>query len=160
VQEGRAAVLGLTLSAPFLGTKLEVPGWKKCFAHALSKSWPGFSMPMGLDPTLLSRSADVVSAYANDPLVLTRATARWYTETLLAQERAVREASSVACPLLLIHGADDRVANPETARRFFDRAASRDKELRVWAGLRHEPLNEPEGGEVQAVILDWISKHS
>ena len=38
-------------------------------------------------------------------------------------------------------------------------ASSDDKTLRIYDGLRHEILNEPEGPEITAEIVAWLDTH-
>jgi hypothetical protein len=38
-----------------------------------------------------------------------------------------------------------------------DRAASTDKTLKIWPGLRHEIFNEPEGPEVIEYMVGWLN---
>ena len=51
-------------------------------ARVLSRVWPRFSLPLGLDLQALSRNPEVVRAYEADPLVHGKTTVRWGTEIL------------------------------------------------------------------------------
>jgi alpha-beta hydrolase superfamily lysophospholipase len=41
----------------------------------------------------------------------------------------------------------------------FNAVSSPDKTLKIFPGLWHEVLNEPEKREVLAVLLDWLRRH-
>jgi lysophospholipase len=47
----------------------------------------------------------------------------------------------------------------ETGRAFFEAVGSKDKQYKVYPGMRHEPLNELGKEEVQRDISNWISAH-
>jgi alpha-beta hydrolase superfamily lysophospholipase len=67
--------------------------------------------------------------------------------------------SEVEVPLLIIHGADDGLAHPAGSQRLYARAASKDKTLRLCAGLYHEVLNEPEHPALLAELVSWLDCH-
>jgi alpha-beta hydrolase superfamily lysophospholipase len=100
------------------------------------------------------------AAYDEDPLVFKNATARWFTETQRAQERALARAGALAMPLYVVCGTEDTVAKMSAMRRFHDLAGTTDKTWDERAGLRHETLNEPQGPDVAAAIAEWVLRHS
>jgi alpha-beta hydrolase superfamily lysophospholipase len=59
-------------------------------------------------------------------------------------------------PLLIKHGTADALVSPESSRALYERAASTDRTLKLYEGLYHEILNEPERDEVIADILAWL----
>ena len=82
-------------------------------------------------------------------------TARWYTETVDTQPVALAEASRIAdLGVLVMHGEDDGLADPEPTKQFFANLAAQDKELKLWPGARHELLNEVEKEQVREHILE------
>jgi alpha-beta hydrolase superfamily lysophospholipase len=99
-------------------------------------------------------------AYDADPLSFNNARARWFTETLAAQARALESASSLRLPLYIAMGTEDRVSDYATARTFFDAAGSADKTFRPLEGLFHEVLNEPQWPEIAGTIADWFLARS
>lgn len=157
-QERPSGVRGLLLSSPFFRVKMPVPLVKRVAASVLSSVLPNLAMPTGLDAGHLSRDQEVVKAYVQDPLVLTKATTRWFTEATRAQARALAGAPSLRLPVLLIHGAADGLVDPEGSRAFFERLGAPDKTFRLWPELRHEILNEPEKVEVLGAFAEWIEK--
>jgi len=158
-EERPSGVRGLLLSSPFFRVKMPVPAVKRAAAMVLSSVLPNLALPTELDANLISRDPEIVRAYVHDPLVLTKATTRWFTEAMRAQSKALAGAAELRMPLLLIHGAADGLVDPEASRAFFEQVGASDKTLRLWPELRHEILNEPEKLEVLAVFSDWIEKH-
>lgn len=152
---------GLVLSSPFLKVKLKVPMWKVLAAQAASRVHPHLALPSGLKGDAAARDPDIARLYDSDPLNLKLATARWFTESLAAQERVFAEASTVELPLLLMHGEADVIADPQASASLFPRLGSRDKTLELVAGAYHEIFNDPPA-ERRAVIartISWLDAH-
>ncbi len=57
-------------------------------------------------------------------------------------------------PTYVLHGADDELIPPSASRPLEGRP---NVTYRLWPGLRHECLNEPEQGEVLAELEAWLS---
>jgi alpha-beta hydrolase superfamily lysophospholipase len=147
---------GIVLSAPYFGLAMHVPRIKVLAGKIASRIVPKFALPTGIRGSDVTHDAERARAYDEDPLVFTKATARWFTETSAAQTRALAGARSFATPLYVAMGTDDRVAKIESARAFFDAASSRDKRWDERKGLFHEVLNEPEWRGIADSMADWI----
>jgi acylglycerol lipase len=147
---------GLVLSAPFFGLALDVPKAKRVAGRIASSIAPRLRLPSGLKGADVTRDPERAAAYDADPLVFPHATARWFRETQLAQERTVARAGELRLPLFLTFGAADRVAKLAAARAFFDRVASQDKTWEERAGGFHEVLNDPEWRELADRIAQWM----
>jgi alpha-beta hydrolase superfamily lysophospholipase len=80
------------------------------------------------------------------------ATARFFTQVITAQARAVERAGEVKLPLLVMYAGDDQIADPERSRVFFERAASADKTIHGYDGYYHEIFNET---NKEVVFKDW-----
>src|SRR3546814_10159905 len=115
---------------------------------------------MALDSTGVSRDPAVVAAYRADPLVYTgKLSARLAAEMFDAMARARAGAGVIALPLLIQHGADDRLTAPAGSRFLFDHVGSRDKRLEIYPGLFHEIYNEPERDAVLDGLIGWFEGH-
>ena len=66
----------------------------------------------------------------------------------------------IRLPLLILHGTADRVAEVAASQDLDRRAESSDKTLRLYPGLYHEVLNEPEREQVLADVLAWLDERS
>ncbi len=151
---------GFVVTSPALGMALAVPAWKDALGRVMSRLIPRLSIPSGLDPALVSRDPEVVRAYAADPLVLTKATARWYTEFLDTQARVMASAPRITLPALVLAAGADRLADPEVSRRFEETLGSKDKRFVIYEGLYHEIMNEPEKAKVLDAIGAWLQARS
>lgn len=117
---------------------------------------PGMALSNGLNPDDLCTDPAVVKAYREDPQVHDRITARLFN-SMVEEGRRLREAPE-ACPpgarLLLMHGRGDPICFAEDTERYFEGLLLPAKTLKVWPGMKHEILNEPD----QAEVLDEIDR--
>jgi alpha-beta hydrolase superfamily lysophospholipase len=141
---------GLTLDAA-------IPAHLKLVARALARVAPMTRIGNPIDGAQLSRDPAVGRAYFADPLVTPKTTVRMGVAFVDAMAEARRNLPRLAIPTLALHGGQDtlvpaRVSEPIAALPIAER--------RVYPGLRHEILNEPEGPEVVAEIVEWIRKRA
>jgi alpha-beta hydrolase superfamily lysophospholipase len=108
----------------------------------LSRLLPGFALPSELRGKDLTHDSKLARAYDEDPLLVKKVPARWFTEALAAQQRALERAPSWKLPLLLLHGGADKVASPSASRALFERVDDPRKELRLLDDQYHEIFNE------------------
>jgi alpha-beta hydrolase superfamily lysophospholipase len=128
-------------------------------SRTLSMILPRFPLRLSLDISALSRDAAVVKAYAADPLVHGRFTARWGTESLAAVTRAKAGAAALKVPILMIHGRADRLNSPEGIEPFFERITVADKSLRIYPDMYHELHNDIGHEGVTADLAEWLARH-
>ncbi|XP_077225189.1 caffeoylshikimate esterase-like [Tasmannia lanceolata] len=78
---------------------------------------------------------------------------------LMRVSRLVQERfHEVELPLLIVHGGDDMVCDPACAEELYRRAASKDKTIRIFPGMWHQIVGEPDE-DVELVfgeILEWL----
>lgn len=150
---------GVVLSGPFLQGAWKPTAWKLTMARLLSSVLPGFTTDSDFDPATVSRSPEVVAAYAADPLVTDKVSVRAATEILDAQVRTMRAASQLELPLLIMQAGEDKLSLPAASRRFYEAASSPDKTFKLYEGLYHEIFNEPEQDRVFADLIAWLDAH-
>jgi acylglycerol lipase len=148
-------VAGVIATGPTLRTAFTPPAWKVAAGKVTYNLLPALSMPNGLDRSALSRDPQVVERYNSDPLVHDRLSARLGMDILRNGERALEDAARSPVPLLLMHGADDRITSAEASREFAQRSDA-NCTLKIWDGLYHEIHNEPEKQEVLAYMIRWM----
>lgn len=151
---------GLLLSAPFFGLALEVPAIKIAAGKVASRLYPKLGLPSGLHGKDMTHDAERAKSYDEDPLVFPNATARWFTETVKAQERVFTNAPKLSLPLYLAFGTADKVASFKAGKRFFDLAGSKDKTFEPRDDQFHEILNEPSWKELVETMAKWITSHA
>ncbi|MFK7845419.1 MAG: lysophospholipase [Rhodothermales bacterium] len=112
-----------------------------------------------LNSRTISRDPAIVQGYHNDPLVYNgKIPARTGAELNRVFGYIQWNLSLVTCPLLILHGKDDELANPEGSNMLYKGCAAEDKTLKLWNGLYHEILNEPEKDEVIDLLSSWIEE--
>jgi alpha-beta hydrolase superfamily lysophospholipase len=92
--------------------------------------------------------------FVNDEVQPTQTVAEMWR----ADERLDLEFSLITLPVLIIHGAADKVTRPDGSQRFFDHVGSADKTLKLYEGYFHDPLHDLGKEVVMADIADWIEK--
>jgi lysophospholipase len=142
-----------------MGLKAEVPAWKKALSGMVVKLAPDFSLPTGLDVSLLSRNSQVGVDYANDPLVSKTTTAIWFEETMNACRLAPYKASLINMPILIMQGEQDGIADNQASQKFFDKIKSPNKILKVWEGAYHELFNEINKDEIYQYLYQYLHKN-
>ena len=149
---------GLVMSSPALDAGLgALRTWALQLAH---RFMPGLSVPNGLNPQFLSRSADVVKAYLADPLVHNRISARLGQFIRLAGPKTIAAAARWRTPTLLMYAGDDRLVNPLGSARFaaygLHRAPPGTLTAQRFDGLFHEIFNAVDVGPVFATLQRWL----
>jgi alpha-beta hydrolase superfamily lysophospholipase len=61
-------------------------------------------------------------------------------------------------PLLVMHGGADTVTPPAGSRALHEKAAGRDKTLRIFEPALHDLLHEPEAAEVTQQIVAFVTR--
>jgi alpha-beta hydrolase superfamily lysophospholipase len=104
-----------------------------------------------------SRDPAAVAALDADPLTQGEVQPAITVATLVrATERMRREFPSMALPVLILHGTEDKATMPAGSRFFYDTVGSRDKTLKLYEGHYHDLLNDIGKEEVMADVLAWI----
>ena len=106
----------------------------------------------------VSKDPEVVENARTDPLTYHgKVRARMGVHFLNMYKDVTTNMGNVVAPILILNGADDRLADPEGSKILFEGIGSKDKTLRVFDGVHHEILNEPEKQMVFDEIADWLS---
>ncbi|ASJ12748.1 alpha/beta hydrolase [Thermococcus thioreducens] len=152
-------IRGVVASSPALAKSPETPDFMVALAKFLGKIAPGIVLSNGLDPKLLSRNPEAVKRYVEDPLVHDRISARLGRSIFKNMELAHREAERIKVPILLLIGTGDVITPPEGSRRFFEKLAVEDREIREFKGAYHEIFEDPEwANEFHRAIVEWLVK--
>jgi alpha-beta hydrolase superfamily lysophospholipase len=157
VSKNRGDLAGAVISAPLVAIAGRVPAHKLLIARVGARVAPRLRLDNEINPGALSRDPEVGRAYADDPLVHHLVSTRWFAETVQAMEEVKRWADQIRLPLLIMHGTEDRLADPAATRSLFEQIASVDKELVIYEGYYHELFNEPEKADIFERVTDWLT---
>ena len=146
---------GAIVTSPWLKLSFEPKRSKVVLAEFVKNIFPGLVQPSGLVPEHISHDSEVVSRYINDPMVHDKISVGLFADTMNAAAGALRNASKLTIPLLLMHGSDDLICSPEGSREFASKTTL--AEFRLWEGGYHELHNELFRKEVFDYILNWLN---
>jgi alpha-beta hydrolase superfamily lysophospholipase len=147
----------MVLSGPAVAAQTAVSPLLAWLAKRIGAIAPGLPLQQ-LDAGAVSRDPAVVDAYNTDPLVYHGKVPGGIARVLLlVGETMPQRAASLAAPLLVVHGFDDRLIPVEGSHQLAAAVGSSDVELKVYPGLYHEVFNEPEQDQVLDDVVAWIN---
>ena len=152
--EGLAGVIAMSPAVRF---DANTPAWKEVMGRLMSHIWPTLALDAGIDPDSLTHVRESVEWRNNDPLVGTKATARWFTETLAAQAQLQGATGTWTLPVLVMAAGDDRLVDNAAGERFVNALPVEDKTWHLWDAMYHELLHETVQAEVEAEIVEWLT---
>lgn len=149
-------VRGVILTSPALKNNVPIPPVVLASSKLLSVVLPRVPT-VKLDSQYISHDTAVVEAYEADPLVFHKGVlARTGAELLAAFDRIQAQMEALTPPLLILHGTDDHLTDPDGSRELYRRSASTDKTLNLYEGFYHELFNEVEKERVMADLVAWM----
>ncbi|WP_321964179.1 alpha/beta hydrolase [Paraburkholderia sp. J7] len=155
----RVPLAGLLLSSAALAPGRDVPAWMIAASRVISAIWPTFPA-MKIDAALLARDPAVVEANRADPLVHHGAIpARTGAQLLEAMKRIEAGRAHLRLPVLIWHGTEDKLTEPDGSRAFGANVGSPDRTLTLYEGSYHETLNDLDRERVIGAMIEWIDQH-
>ncbi|MGO8752290.1 MAG: lysophospholipase [Thermoguttaceae bacterium] len=152
------ACRGLVLSAPLLRAADPIYPRLRRFAGPLSRIFPRWRA-IRVNFGGISRDPQRVAQFQADPLVFHgRFPLRTVAEILRVTRFASEQSAAIRLPLLVLHGAADQLCDPAASRDLSTHAAAGDKTLRLYEGLYHDVLREPEAEQVLADLIAWLDR--
>ncbi|MCC7362509.1 MAG: lysophospholipase [Anaerolineales bacterium] len=155
-------VAGVAVSAPWLRLKFVPPAWKVRLGLTLSRVWPTFTLSSGLDKSQpMAHDTTWLSSFPELELTHTKISARLGAAALAQGAAVLAQAAEFRHPLLVLHGGDDQIMDPDGSRAFVAAAGSADKTLKVYPDLYHEVHNEhaEHRAAVLADLITWFDAH-
>jgi acylglycerol lipase len=156
IAQRRDHLSGAVLSGATLQPGKSVPRALAAVAPLLSRLIPRVGL-YTIDSTALSRDPTVARAYLSDPLVYTgKISTRLGVELLKTMRELPEQFPRIELPILILQGSADRLSHPDGSRLLYERAGSRDKNLKIYEGFYHEIFNEPGCETVFRDIESWL----
>lgn len=143
----------MVLTAPLIELR---SSWQMKVLPILYRVAPKMWIPAPTKVEDLSRNPAVGEDYDADPLVVQGGTVRFGKALLDEMERVKAAWHQIDLPTLVLHGGEDVLVPTEGSAPLGELPSV---ERYVYPKLRHEILNEPEGPEVVADIVDWLDAH-
>lgn len=156
--QNQSAFTTCILSGPAIKTDLQPPAIQLLLIRLLSMLMPKLGV-LQLDANGVSRDPAEVERYRSDPLNYSgKMTARTLAEMFHSMHHIQDHAERITLPLLLLHGGDDAMTSPSGSQFLADTVSSEQKLLKIYPGLYHEIINEPEKEQVFADIDAWLER--
>ncbi len=154
LRRNTAELSGAVITSPWLELSFKPPSWQVRLGKFMSRIFPSMTQPNSLDASHLSRDKQVAELYQSDPLVHDRISASLFVGAMESGEYAMKNASTLKTPLLVMHGTDDRITSPQASERFAN--ASTLATIKLWPDFRHETHNEIGKEEVLDFLTNWL----
>lgn len=151
---------GLIVSGAGLKAGQSITAIVKLMAKIVSMLFPRMGVST-LDASTISRDKAVVVAYVSDPLVYRdKVSARLGSELIDMMDKYLpAKIPELILPVLIMHGAEDRLMDKEGSTLLYNISDSPDKTLKFYDGLYHEIFNEPEREKVFSDVETWLVAH-
>ncbi|KAM8829724.1 monoglyceride lipase isoform 1-T1 [Synchiropus picturatus] len=159
--ERQSDFAGLVLIGPLVNVSAEMATPFKVFVvKVMSVLAP--NLPIGsIESKLVSREPKAVAQFESDELVYKGRMRVSFGMQLMAACASISEKmSSMTFPFYILHGSDDKLCDIEGSKSLHEKAASKDKKIKIYEGAYHVLHHElPEVSEsVLKEITSWISE--
>lgn len=158
--ENTKAFQGIILSAPALVPGEGISPLLIKITGILGAILPNLPL-MNLPNYNFSRDSLVVTAMSSDPLIYNKNAPVRTAAQLLKGMRMIKEnVEDFSTPVLILHGTADKLTNPKGSKMLAERSKSVDKTLKLYPGLVHDLMHEPEKAQALADIMSWLEKRA
>lgn len=151
-------VNGVLLSGAALKVSDDIPKFLIWLSGFIGKLFP--SLPtIKLDGKAISKDPEQVNLYENDPKIYRGGILAGLGRAMnMGITYAQEHGKNFDLPVLIMHGSADRLTDPQGSQMLYDQAKSTDKSIKMYDGLFHELVNEPEKETVMKDMLSWIEE--
>jgi len=157
IDNPRHGLAGLLLSGPLLKVDDDISPLLQKISGIVAAILPRIPT-VKVDTSLLSRSSWVEPAYKADPFVYHGGTpARTGHQILKSTAYVQKHFPKISLPVLITHGGADKLADPAGSKLMYSHIASSDKTIKVFDGLYHEIMHEPEKDQFLNLLFSWLA---
>ncbi|NJN33441.1 MAG: alpha/beta hydrolase [Saprospiraceae bacterium] len=151
----KPTIKGAVVTGPWIQLAFEPKPILVTLGKLMRRIYPTFTQASNLTVQHISTDPAVVKAYQEDPLVHTQISA---SAGMGLQEAAAwlhQFSGEMPTPLLIMHGADDKIT-AQPASEAFSKRVKGDVTYKKWADMYHEIHNEPDKEQVLEYALGWL----
>jgi alpha-beta hydrolase superfamily lysophospholipase len=153
------SVAGLVFTSPLMKLSDDVSKLLQVAARVLSILTPWLPVAQ-VEIDGVSRDPEFLAVAGDDPLCYYgKVLARTGAEMARATKQVQRGMGSLVAPMIICHGTEDRLANPDGSRLLYERAGSRDKTMKWYEGAYHELFNDLDREQFYADMIEWLDAH-
>ncbi|EES48684.1 alpha/beta hydrolase [Clostridium botulinum] len=105
---------------------------------------------------LICSDKSVVNNYIKDSLIVKEISDNLYIEIKNTLKSLNEHINKFEFPVLILHGKEDKLILCDDSTNFYNKISSSDKTLKIYDGLYHEILNEPDRDYIIDDISQWI----
>ena len=143
----------VVLNAPALDAV--VPDWKRMGTPFLARMAPRLTLGNPIYPEEIFIDPERARDYQADPLMVTRTSVRLGDLILRTMDRVRRSLDMYTPPTLVLHGEADTLVPIEVSAGL---EPLPNVERRVYPGIRHGSINEPEGIRMLEDVAAWARR--
>lgn len=156
----QADLTGLVISGCAVNGDETISPMLEAAARIINRFAPRVPVFPGLPLTELSTDPAVVAAAKADPMMYKGLWRMGTATTIINSGRHIRSvAHEITRPILLVHGEEDKIAPATGSQVMYEKAASADKTLKIYPGMRHEVMNERDKQQVLDDVVTWLNNH-
>ena len=148
---------GVIATSPFLGLSFQPPKLKLWAGKILARIKPDLTLDNELDTSSLSREAEEVKIYENDPMIHSKISTAYSLDIMETGRWAVDNAAELRSKTLVVHGTDDQITDPGMSERFCENSKGM-AEFHPVKGGYHELHHDLDKVETLDFIKKWILK--
>ena len=152
-------VSGVIATGTSFALAFQPPKFKLLLGKFLANVWPSFTLSNELEQKALSRDQAIVKAYQDDVFVHDRISARLVMDIFESGQFALNHAEDWTLPLLLMHGAADRITLSKASEEFAKRSSPY-TELVLYDDCYHEIHNDLNKEEVIKKMITWLDERT
>jgi len=153
-------ISGLILSGIPLDSEKTIPGVARSLGNFVRNFAPKMPLFPAVSADTISSDPKTIRQYNEDPLVYRGAWRVGLAGEILDTSEALRgRVQELTLPLLVLHGEQDEISPVSGAKYVYENAASTDKTIHKYPGMRHEVFNELDRGKVLDELKRWLLAH-
>lgn len=149
-------IVGAILTGPWLKLAFKPPSIQAVIGRLIEWIYPKFTSNRPLVAEKLTSDPVMQQRYIQDKLGHGLITSKFYFGVTRAGIWALKHASELSVPLLLMHGGDDRVTSLITSKQFADQVGAKCT-WKEWPGYKHELQNDLGREHIFTEIKQWLN---
>ena len=150
--------MGAIFSAPLILPDKEIAPFLQKISGLIGTLFPTLKV-VKIDSTVISRDPQEILKYNNDPLVYTDKMYASSAYKLLKQMKKIQpQLSNISCPILIMHGTDDKLVEIDGSRLLYSKVISEDKELKEFIDYKHEITRDLGKEKVLEHMKNWMDE--